>query len=135
MNWLHQEERKIAKKARGKWLDYTQCCEVCEFNVQSVLRLHHIIPVAKDGSTSKDNLVVLCPNCHALVHMMRSKNYQQTKPFARWFHRLHPSKQALFMAIVWGKTRKEARTSEFAALKEMAQANIKELIDHSRGKP
>lgn len=30
--------------------------------------VHHIVPVAAGGTNSEDNLVVLCPTCHRLVH-------------------------------------------------------------------
>jgi predicted HNH restriction endonuclease len=33
--------------------------------------LHHVIPVAKGGGNEADNLVVLCPNCHAMAHRIR----------------------------------------------------------------
>jgi len=32
------------------------------------LEIHHIVPVAEDGSDTADNLVALCPNCHSLHH-------------------------------------------------------------------
>jgi hypothetical protein len=32
------------------------------------LDIHHLIPVADGGEDSPDNLLALCPNCHALHH-------------------------------------------------------------------
>ncbi len=30
--------------------------------------IHHMVPVAEGGANEEDNLVVLCPTCHRLVH-------------------------------------------------------------------
>lgn len=32
------------------------------------LDIHHLIPVSSNGGNSPDNLLALCPNCHALHH-------------------------------------------------------------------
>ncbi len=32
------------------------------------LDIHHLVPVSKDGKDDPENLLVLCPNCHALHH-------------------------------------------------------------------
>lgn len=32
------------------------------------LDIHHLVPVSEDGPNSSDNLLALCPNCHALYH-------------------------------------------------------------------
>lgn len=32
------------------------------------LDIHHLVPVAKEGPDFPDNLLALCPNCHALHH-------------------------------------------------------------------
>ena len=32
------------------------------------LDIHHLVPVADDGSNDPENLLALCPNCHALHH-------------------------------------------------------------------
>jgi HNH endonuclease len=32
------------------------------------LEFHHLTPVAKAGGNSENNLIALCPNCHALHH-------------------------------------------------------------------
>jgi len=53
--------RKIAKDMRKE-------CEVCGWTKN--LHLHHIIPRCDERSTdSLQNLAVLCPNCHNLVHI------------------------------------------------------------------
>ena len=44
-------------------------CYFCGHN--KVLDYHHIIPISKGGSNKKLNILVLCPNCHTLLH--RSK--------------------------------------------------------------
>jgi len=40
-------------------------CELCSFEL--VIDTHHILPKNKGGSDAVDNLIVLCPNCHALI--------------------------------------------------------------------
>ena len=32
------------------------------------LDIHHVVPVAEAGKNEPENLLVLCPNCHALHH-------------------------------------------------------------------
>lgn len=32
------------------------------------LDIHHLIPVAEDGTDTAENLLPLCPNCHSLHH-------------------------------------------------------------------
>ena len=63
-----------AKKANS---DYT--CEVCGFRFpdrygrigQNYIIAHHLVPLASKKGTSKttlDDIVLLCANCHAMVH-------------------------------------------------------------------
>lgn len=40
-------------------------CELCTY--QLVIDTHHLAPKKKGGKHSVDNLIVLCPNCHALI--------------------------------------------------------------------
>lgn len=42
-------------------------CEVCEADAGPILEYHHVIPVQHSGEHSAKNLVLVCPNCHALV--------------------------------------------------------------------
>jgi hypothetical protein len=43
-------------------------CAVPTCRQTITLQVHHIIRVADDGGNSPDNLIALCPNCHALHH-------------------------------------------------------------------
>lgn len=42
-------------------------CSNCGWN-ESTCDIHHIIPKKEGGKDTNDNLCVLCPNCHRLVH-------------------------------------------------------------------
>lgn len=53
---------ELLKKAKHK-------CQSCGWNKDpNVLVIHHKIPQAVGGTSEDNNLVVLCPNCHALAH-------------------------------------------------------------------
>jgi septin family protein len=41
-------------------------CSICEN--ESTLEYHHIKFVSEGGNNAKENLIVLCPNCHSHVH-------------------------------------------------------------------
>lgn len=48
-------------------------CQCCGFgrgepDFMGVFQVHHIIPVMYGGSDNKTNLILLCNNCHTLVH-------------------------------------------------------------------
>lgn len=40
-------------------------CELCRYNL--TIDTHHIIPKKRGGLHEVNNLIVLCPNCHALI--------------------------------------------------------------------
>ncbi len=44
---------------------YGDKCELCGYRLS--IDTHHILPKNKGGLHEIDNLMVLCPNCHALV--------------------------------------------------------------------
>lgn len=57
-------------------------CEVCGWSPPEVFRTrfgrrilhaHHVIPLASGGSDSRRNLVLLCPNHHAVAHRLGSQ--------------------------------------------------------------
>jgi len=44
-------------------------CEICGLVKKTILHRHHIIPKQDPRSTNSDNnLAIVCPNCHSLVH-------------------------------------------------------------------
>jgi predicted restriction endonuclease len=44
---------------------YGNKCELCGFDL--IVESHHILPKNKGGLHEINNLMVLCPNCHALI--------------------------------------------------------------------
>ena len=44
---------------------YGSKCELCGYNLS--VDVHHIIPKNKGGPYEIENLMVICPNCHALI--------------------------------------------------------------------
>lgn len=45
----------------------------------NLLHAHHVVPLACGGSNDEENLVILCPNHHALAHRVGQQNG------ARWY--------------------------------------------------
>lgn len=46
-------------------------CFVCGFDCTPVLAIHHIEHLSSGGDNQPDNLIPLCPNCHAMVHKIK----------------------------------------------------------------
>ena len=70
----------VVRKIKAK-KEYT--CEVCNFNYNKrIVEAHHLTPLSKsDGEqeVSPKDLIVLCPNCHALAHYLLKEDnkYEQ----------------------------------------------------------
>src|SRR4051812_35602132 len=64
-NGLRRGKRLVVKQRGGK-------CEACGWcppdEAWTLLNLHHIVPVACGGSDDSENIVLLCPNDHAVAH-------------------------------------------------------------------
>jgi hypothetical protein len=48
-----------------------RCCLCPEH--PDVIDLHHIVPICEDGPNTEDNLIVICPTCHAKIHRLRTR--------------------------------------------------------------
>lgn len=61
-------------------------CEVCSFNCKYIPNIHHIVAVEDGGNGAPENLIVLCPNCHAIIHKMASllQKKGDTQSFSSW---------------------------------------------------
>ena len=53
-------EKRLFKEANSQ-------CPRCEQADVAALQIHHIKPVADEGSNDEENLIVLCSNCHSKV--------------------------------------------------------------------
>src|SRR5690625_2242396 len=65
--------RSVESRAGGS-------CECCGYgqgepDLMGAFQVHHIIPVQYGGSDSKANLILLCHNCHKLVHDYESARF------------------------------------------------------------
>lgn len=64
--YLHGEIKKHKVWIRAQAIKkYGNKCELCGFKL--VVDTHHILPKNKGGLHAVNNLIVLCPNCHALI--------------------------------------------------------------------
>lgn len=43
-------------------------CEECGYSVVPVLHIHHIISRSNGGSDTRNNLILVCANCHGEIH-------------------------------------------------------------------
>ena len=62
------EIRKQAAKIKNVLISSDTQCVICDHNFSVFLNQHHIVPVSRDGDNEIENLIFLCPNCHALIH-------------------------------------------------------------------
>lgn len=75
-DWFRQYQRKLTRgRTRNAGTsallterDGRRRCFACKEYFPNILAKHHIKPVSKDGESWIENIVRLCPNCHALVH-------------------------------------------------------------------
>lgn len=64
-----RNKKKIRDVLKKKLIEEKgSCCESCGFTVTSILQVHHIVEKSKGGTDDIDNLRLLCPNCHCLIH-------------------------------------------------------------------
>ena len=80
------KRRAIPKEVRDRLLVEAmhRCCLCPEHH--EVVDLHHIVPISEDGPNTGDNLMVVCPTCHAKIHRIRNRyNPKQLRMYKkRW---------------------------------------------------
>jgi 5-methylcytosine-specific restriction endonuclease McrA len=80
---------KIIKRAK-------KGCSICGWN-ESTCDIHHIIPRSKGGSDDSTNLIIVCPNCHRVIHTTEKYNkdflmkHSIFLEFANWRDYYYPS--------------------------------------------
>jgi len=63
----YQTRNSVAgwQKYLNKELKHT--CEICGWN-KTTCDMHHKISLQKGGKNERNNLILVCPNCHRLIH-------------------------------------------------------------------
>lgn len=52
---------------------FSNCCMICGWNL-APCDSHHVVPRSLGGKHTLENAVLLCPNCHRLVHCGQISN-------------------------------------------------------------
>lgn len=67
---VRQERRNLNEIKRRLMLMRGEACQVCaiEMPTKSLIHAHHIVPIVNYGTDDDSNIVLLCPNCHAIAH-------------------------------------------------------------------
>jgi len=67
------KRRRIPQEVRDQLLVEAmhRCCLCPEHN--DVTDLHHVVPISEGGPDSEENLMVVCPTCHAKIHRLRKR--------------------------------------------------------------
>ena len=61
--------RNEVTKNKKRYIKYhSKQCDICNFNFDELLEIHHILPLQQGGNNSFDNISCLCPNCHSIMH-------------------------------------------------------------------
>jgi len=71
---LIELRKKVEKMKVKKPTSKKDKCYIC--GRQNHLTLHHLIPKSLGGSDAPSNLVCLCENCHAKLHLLISSLVQ-----------------------------------------------------------
>jgi len=71
-------------KAKRKSVKIKICCEICGWDGhgnQNLVIVHHVVPTAVGGKNEESNIILLCPNHHAIAHMIfHRKNGEYNGP-------------------------------------------------------
>jgi hypothetical protein len=73
MGGIMAKRKAIPQSARDKVLvDAMHRCCLCPEH-QEVIDLHHVVPISEGGPNTEDNLMAVCPTCHAKIHRIRNR--------------------------------------------------------------
>lgn len=64
-NYSKRTQHKILKRAKAK-------CILCGWG-EATCDIHHIIEKHKGGTDESNNLIIVCPNCHRIIHTFPEK--------------------------------------------------------------
>jgi len=65
--------KAIPKDVRNQVLvDAMHRCCLCPEH-HDVTDLHHVVPISEGGPNTEENLMAVCPTCHAKIHRIRNR--------------------------------------------------------------
>lgn len=71
-NYKHGKQNGFSEwwKIRDKlFVEKGQKCELCGFDkFPDIIEAHHKLPKTQGGKNTEDNCLLICPNCHKLIH-------------------------------------------------------------------
>ncbi len=82
-HWRAERDRKIVQLKKAEAIRNGQLhCECCEFSFQTkfqkdFIECHHIVPIGSKGErkTKLEDLALVCPNCHRMLHLKFEGKY------------------------------------------------------------
>lgn len=66
------KKRKNLSEQKRELIKSKGCCEICGHTFKPILQIHHIEPLSTGGNDEEENLLILCPNCHKIIHSIDS---------------------------------------------------------------
>ncbi len=72
---MYTTTKRISKQTRQKVYERDEhACILC--HDPRTIHLHHVVPKGRGGTDDEQNLVCLCPYCHAIAHGEAVKDYE-----------------------------------------------------------
>ena len=68
------KHRRKEKKNRPKRISISRQGQCCFCGSRNGLQLHHIVQKRFGGPDSKENLILICPECHKMYHRLSDLN-------------------------------------------------------------
>lgn len=63
---IRSQQQLLKKRIFKTWKN--PHCQYCGNPNKDILQLHHIKPICNGGDNDINNIILLCPNCHKMVH-------------------------------------------------------------------
>ena len=74
---MTSKRKRTPKKIKDRLLvDAMHRCCLCPQH-EEMTDVHHIVPINEKGPNTEENLMVVCPNCHAKIHRIRGRYTQE----------------------------------------------------------
>ena len=64
----NQVINSLMVRSKGK----CECCGFGGYGLENIMRKHHKVKYSNTKNNSLDNLILLCPNCHSIIHTLEN---------------------------------------------------------------